>query len=138
MIDKLTCNLYDFGSCRCSICLGEYQEKEVLRIMPKCGHNFHLCCIDVWLRKQSTCPVCRLPLQDTLEKRHTRLATVSVSTAQQSVDSPPETSIERHLSQQWLLTGPDLSVGNGSNQGNIDSVIVNTEQTSQESDEIRH
>ncbi|KAK3194895.1 hypothetical protein Dsin_026205 [Dipteronia sinensis] len=113
---------------QCSICLGEYQEKEVLRIMPKCGHNFHLCCIDVWLRKQSTCPVCRLPLQDTLEKKHTRLATVSVSTAQQSVDNP-ETSID---------SGPDLSVGNGSNQGNIDSVIVNTEQTSQESDETRH
>ncbi|KAI9180030.1 hypothetical protein LWI28_000441 [Acer negundo] len=124
---------------QCSICLGEYQEKEVLRIMPKCGHNFHLCCIDVWLRKQSTCPVCRLPLQDTLEKKHTRLATVSVSsTAQQSVDSLPETSIEQHLSQQWLLPGPDLSVGNGSNQGNIDSGIVNTEQTSQESDETRH
>ncbi|GAB4844425.1 hypothetical protein Ancab_037789 [Ancistrocladus abbreviatus] len=49
---------------QCSICLGEYQEKEVLRIMPKCGHNFHLSCIDVWLSKQCTCPVCRLPLRN--------------------------------------------------------------------------
>ncbi|KAH7577849.1 hypothetical protein ACOSP7_001087 [Xanthoceras sorbifolium] len=107
---------------QCSICLGEYQEKEILRIMPKCGHNFHLSCIDIWLRKQSTCPVCRLPLQDTLEKKHTRLATVSTV---QSVDSP-ETSIEH--SRQWLLPGTDRPVGNGSNQGHLDSVIVNTEQ----------
>lgn len=56
-----------FGSmedAQCSICLAEYQEREVLRVMPKCGHNFHLKCIDVWLRKQSTCPVCRLSVQD--------------------------------------------------------------------------
>ncbi|TYH04881.1 hypothetical protein ES288_A08G041000v1 [Gossypium darwinii] len=52
---------------QCSICLGEYKEKEVLRIMPKCAHNFHLSCIDVWLRKHSTCPVCRTPLLDSLE-----------------------------------------------------------------------
>ncbi|KAK8509600.1 hypothetical protein V6N12_001686 [Hibiscus sabdariffa] len=57
---------------QCSICLGEYQEKEVLRIMPKCGHNFHLSCIDLWLRKQSTCPVCRLPLQDMSEPKQMR------------------------------------------------------------------
>lgn len=51
-----------FISIRCSICLGEYQDKEMLRIMPICRHNFHLICIDVWLQKHSTCPICRLPL----------------------------------------------------------------------------
>lgn len=49
---------------RCSICLGEYREKEILRIMPTCRHNFHLECIDVWLRKQTTCPICRISLKD--------------------------------------------------------------------------
>ncbi|KAH0456611.1 hypothetical protein IEQ34_014518 [Dendrobium chrysotoxum] len=47
---------------QCSICLGEYEDKEMLRILPACFHNFHLNCIDVWLQKQSTCPICRLPL----------------------------------------------------------------------------
>ncbi|KAH1073655.1 hypothetical protein J1N35_025983 [Gossypium stocksii] len=60
---------------QCSICLGDYQEKQVQRIMPKCGHNFHLSCIDLWLRKQSTCPVCRLPLQDIGETKQMRAAT---------------------------------------------------------------
>ncbi|XP_072974656.1 RING-H2 finger protein ATL5-like isoform X2 [Typha angustifolia] len=52
---------------QCIICLGEYQERDLLRIMPKCGHNFHLSCIDIWLQKHSTCPICRLSLYDSLE-----------------------------------------------------------------------
>ncbi|PKA47748.1 E3 ubiquitin-protein ligase ATL9 [Apostasia shenzhenica] len=52
---------------QCSICLAEYEDKEMLRIMPACRHNFHLTCIDVWLQKHSTCPNCRLPLNQTSE-----------------------------------------------------------------------
>uniref|UniRef100_A0A1D1YKF6 RING-H2 finger protein ATL7 n=1 Tax=Anthurium amnicola TaxID=1678845 RepID=A0A1D1YKF6_9ARAE len=54
---------------QCSICLGEYQENEVLRIMPTCGHEFHRSCIDLWLEKQSTCPICRLSLDDSCEAK---------------------------------------------------------------------
>lgn len=55
---------YFFSFGRCSICLGEYSDKEILRIMPTCQHNFHLECIDVWLQKQTTCPICRVSLKD--------------------------------------------------------------------------
>ncbi|GFP93054.1 RING-H2 finger protein atl80 [Phtheirospermum japonicum] len=58
------------GDAQCSICLAEYQEKETLRVLPKCGHSFHLCCIDTWLAKQSTCPVCRLSVQHSVESKH--------------------------------------------------------------------
>ncbi|KAJ4727027.1 RING-H2 finger protein [Melia azedarach] len=116
---------------QCSICLGEYQDKEVLRIMPKCGHNFHLSCIDVWLRKQSTCPVCRLPLQESLDRKQARPATLSTFRA---VDRP-ETWIGH--SRQWLMPGAERSEGNGSNQGHIDSAPRNPEQISEES-ETRH
>ncbi|MQL83596.1 hypothetical protein Taro_016104 [Colocasia esculenta] len=51
------------GDAQCSICLAEYEEKEMLRIMPACGHEFHRICIDMWLQKQSTCPICRLCLR---------------------------------------------------------------------------
>ncbi|XP_010540257.1 PREDICTED: RING-H2 finger protein ATL38-like [Tarenaya hassleriana] len=47
---------------QCAICLEEYEEEEVMRVMPRCKHKFHAACIDVWLPKHSTCPVCRLPL----------------------------------------------------------------------------
>lgn len=43
----------------CSICLSEYGESEVVRLMPECGHMFHMDCVDEWLRLQATCPVCR-------------------------------------------------------------------------------
>ncbi|KAK6918223.1 Zinc finger, RING-type [Dillenia turbinata] len=43
----------------CAICLTEYTAKETLRCMPDCEHCFHADCIDVWLRVNSTCPVCR-------------------------------------------------------------------------------
>ncbi|KAF7138823.1 hypothetical protein RHSIM_Rhsim07G0021000 [Rhododendron simsii] len=96
---------------QCSICLGEYQEKEVLRIMPKCGHSFHLSCIDVWLRKQSTCPVCRLPLRESLDTKRIR------SVAYQINHTAGSSEVSMEHSQQWMPHGPERSVGNGSNQG---------------------
>ncbi|KAF5731759.1 RING-H2 finger protein ATL67-like [Tripterygium wilfordii] len=43
----------------CSICLCEYRDLEMLRMMPECRHYFHLCCIDAWLKLNGSCPVCR-------------------------------------------------------------------------------
>lgn len=46
-------------SCSCSICLEDYDDTDMLRLLPQCGHLFHLACIDPWLLVQPTCPVCR-------------------------------------------------------------------------------
>ncbi|XP_008239112.1 PREDICTED: RING-H2 finger protein ATL22-like [Prunus mume] len=43
----------------CSICLGNYQPRETLRTIPECNHYFHANCIDEWLRRNATCPICR-------------------------------------------------------------------------------
>ncbi|CAH2078721.1 unnamed protein product [Thlaspi arvense] len=43
----------------CSICLGEFNEDESLRLLPKCNHIFHVVCIDRWLKSHSNCPLCR-------------------------------------------------------------------------------
>ncbi|XP_071736056.1 RING-H2 finger protein ATL52-like [Rutidosis leptorrhynchoides] len=43
----------------CAVCLSEFQEGESLRLLPKCGHAFHLPCIDTWLTSHSSCPLCR-------------------------------------------------------------------------------
>jgi len=37
----------------CAICL------EVARDQTACGHHFHVACLAKWLRKCTTCPVCR-------------------------------------------------------------------------------
>ncbi|OAY61012.1 RING-H2 finger protein ATL8 [Manihot esculenta] len=48
-----------FASTECAICLGEFGEKDEIRILPQCGHGFHVGCIDTWLGSQSSCPSCR-------------------------------------------------------------------------------
>ncbi|PIN13678.1 Anaphase-promoting complex (APC), subunit 11 [Handroanthus impetiginosus] len=43
----------------CSICLCEYRESEMLRMLPDCKHCFHVMCVDAWLKLNASCPVCR-------------------------------------------------------------------------------
>lgn len=54
---------------RCTVCLGEYQAEDILRILPYCGHFFHVTCIDIWLQQHSTCPVCRISLWEFPERK---------------------------------------------------------------------
>ncbi|KAJ9182262.1 hypothetical protein P3X46_006277 [Hevea brasiliensis] len=58
----------DFGErnfCECAVCLNEFQEDEKLRIIPNCGHVFHIDCIDVWLQNNANCPLCRNSISTT-------------------------------------------------------------------------
>ncbi|KAF9591148.1 hypothetical protein IFM89_002103 [Coptis chinensis] len=55
---------------QCTICLAEYQKKDILRILPYCKHFFHVACIDTWLQQHSTCPVCRISLRDSPERNY--------------------------------------------------------------------
>ncbi|XP_024400110.1 uncharacterized protein [Physcomitrium patens] len=49
---------------QCPICLVEYEEWEVLRQLPFCGHVFHTLCVGAWFEKQTTCPVCRMSMSE--------------------------------------------------------------------------
>ncbi|XP_042511901.1 RING-H2 finger protein ATL8-like isoform X2 [Macadamia integrifolia] len=67
---KFSDNFFASGEdSQCTVCLAEYQEKDVIRVLPYCGHYFHVTCIDVWLRQHSTCPVCRISLRDSPERK---------------------------------------------------------------------
>ncbi|EPS69499.1 hypothetical protein M569_05267, partial [Genlisea aurea] len=43
----------------CSICLQDLEEGEDARLLPRCQHVFHMECIDVWVSRRETCPICR-------------------------------------------------------------------------------
>ncbi|QHN83816.1 hypothetical protein HN51_060227 [Arachis hypogaea] len=49
----------DSTCARCSICLADYKGSDMLRVLPDCGHQFHIKCIYPWLRLHPACPLCR-------------------------------------------------------------------------------
>lgn len=43
----------------CTVCLSEFEKDDIIRLLPKCNHSFHVDCIDMWFHSHSTCPLCR-------------------------------------------------------------------------------
>ncbi|XP_057799584.1 E3 ubiquitin-protein ligase ATL42-like [Salvia miltiorrhiza] len=56
----------------CAVCLSRFEDTELLRLLPKCRHAFHISCIDTWLENHSSCPLCRHKLDagDIKSSRH--------------------------------------------------------------------
>uniref|UniRef100_A0A5B7BGK5 Putative RING-H2 finger protein ATL8 n=1 Tax=Davidia involucrata TaxID=16924 RepID=A0A5B7BGK5_DAVIN len=59
-LPKLTYTVEDAGKFSdCAICLAEFVAGDEIRVLPQCGHGFHVGCIDTWLGSHSSCPSCR-------------------------------------------------------------------------------
>ena len=57
---KLPCREVGEGEAlECVICITELAAGETARVLPRCGHEFHVDCFDMWLNTHSTCPLCR-------------------------------------------------------------------------------
>ncbi|XP_071701294.1 RING-H2 finger protein ATL8-like [Rutidosis leptorrhynchoides] len=52
----------------CVICLSEYVVGDEIRVLPRCGHCFHVECIDKWIASHFTCPSCRQLLLKTTNR----------------------------------------------------------------------
>ncbi|ETV85181.1 hypothetical protein, variant 3 [Aphanomyces astaci] len=63
----------------CPICLVEFEAQERLRQLP-CQHHFHVACIDEWLQRNLTCPMCKRDL------------TLTASPPQASVTDPVQSN----------------------------------------------
>ncbi|KAI3986465.1 hypothetical protein MKX01_037747 [Papaver californicum] len=73
----------------CAICLSTFEENEVGRLLPICQHSFHVECIDMWLRSNSSCPICRSPVKpekSTVETHSSPSHRISVSLESSLID----------------------------------------------------
>lgn len=48
---------------KCAICMTEFEDGEKVREL-KCKHDFHPPCIDTWLKRIATCPVCKADIKE--------------------------------------------------------------------------
>jgi E3 ubiquitin-protein ligase ATL6/9/15/31/42/55 len=46
----------------CAVCLAPFEDADLLRLLPRCRHAFHLGCVDRWLESNASCPLCRAPV----------------------------------------------------------------------------
>ncbi|EYU20442.1 hypothetical protein MIMGU_mgv1a025601mg [Erythranthe guttata] len=87
----------------CSVCLSRFDESEILRLLPKCRHAFHMSCIDKWLESHSSCPLCRhkFDIKDLKSLSYTNSFRIS-STDDYDQDQPPnlEFFIQREQNQE--------------------------------------
>uniref|UniRef100_A0A0D9WFL2 RING-type E3 ubiquitin transferase n=1 Tax=Leersia perrieri TaxID=77586 RepID=A0A0D9WFL2_9ORYZ len=47
------------AAAECAVCIVEFRDGDMARLLPRCGHRFHADCVGSWLRLHSTCPLCR-------------------------------------------------------------------------------
>jgi hypothetical protein len=93
------------GASDCTVCLGEFQDGELLRLLPKCAHAFHVECIDTWLRAHVSCPLCRADVMDPgaaaadADAEQPPGTDAADASAERSASNTPTTELER-LDQQ--------------------------------------
>ncbi|CAI9297315.1 unnamed protein product [Lactuca saligna] len=89
---------------KCVVCLNEFQDLDTLRVLPSCNHGFHLHCIDIWLRNNPNCPICRFNISGT-----TRCLTDTIgpTSSPQDPESSPTNSNEDFVT---------IELGEGANE----------------------
>ncbi|CAN1223108.1 RING-H2 finger protein ATL56 [Linum grandiflorum] len=51
------------GDVECVVCLDGIKQGQWCRMLCGCGHVFHRRCVDTWLSKVPSCPICRARVQ---------------------------------------------------------------------------
>uniref|UniRef100_A0A7S1Y311 RING-type domain-containing protein n=1 Tax=Grammatophora oceanica TaxID=210454 RepID=A0A7S1Y311_9STRA len=103
----------------CSICIDDFEEGEKIRVLPRCGHGYHLECLKPWLtERQGCCPLCKTPVLGP-----------EPSTSSSSEDGQQEDDVSS--SSTAINTAPAAPITNetSSNTGGRGSTITTTTAT---------
>lgn len=90
----------NFEQIECVICLGELEEGDMARLLPSCGHVFHVACIDDWFMAHTSCPICRSPIEETNEENIEKITIHDEDLAQFLEQREQEESGEASSSRQ--------------------------------------
>ena len=67
------------NSSQCSVCLADFEEGDIVAENScssngNCQHIFHKSCIQDWIRRSNTCPLCKEPFCDAVEQSSSSLS----------------------------------------------------------------
>ncbi|KAL2893135.1 E3 ubiquitin-protein ligase ATL6 [Bienertia sinuspersici] len=98
----------------CAVCINEFADHEILRLLPKCNHVFHPHCVDTWLASHVTCPVCRAnleihPYTDNNMNNNNNQTPHSIDQLATSEDDESERSQPSNLDHMIIRLEPDLA-----------------------------
>ena len=140
----------------CSICRNsfdenslnnKYVEKRDNIAIGKCGHCFHKCCIDNWLKEQPTCPICATKWEflivDDMQGLKQKLglpplSPITHSSSEQKVsqlDSWDSSEIEGKIDEFEGAWGSDEPVSQD-NESKSDDEVVQQQLSQQQEQEI--
>ncbi|XAR68500.1 hypothetical protein NMG60_11003639 [Bertholletia excelsa] len=97
----------------CAVCLNRFEPSEVLKLLPKCKHAFHVECVDTWLDAHSTCPLCRYRVdpEDILLLDHTSKFLGQNQTFPSPVPAPETAPENQVLESIRRISGRHSSAG---------------------------
>eukprot|EP00592_Proboscia_alata_P000698 CAMPEP_0194377616 /NCGR_PEP_ID=MMETSP0174-20130528/32156_1 /TAXON_ID=216777 /ORGANISM="Proboscia alata, Strain PI-D3" /LENGTH=429 /DNA_ID=CAMNT_0039159101 /DNA_START=97 /DNA_END=1386 /DNA_ORIENTATION=+ len=124
-----------FESGSCSICLEDYNNEDILRVLP-CKHPFHSDCILPWLTERSpNCPLCkeRVSLESASDMIDDTVADISPETDGATGDSE-EAATSSHSSilrlWPWARRSNAVSADIDENDGNqLEEPLLNSDAT---------
>ncbi|CAD8049341.1 unnamed protein product [Paramecium primaurelia] len=87
--------ILDFN--QCAICLDNFQLDQQVRV-TYCQHVFHSKCFDAWIKKNSSCPICRSPQDKRTIKQQEKLQTII---SQNTEFNPEVTSQKQQISRAY-------------------------------------
>lgn len=123
LYDESDSSMHQYFS-TCAVCLDDFKLDDEVRLLIRCGHTFHVECIDPWLKtKKRSCPVCKVEawvsenstVSCNSESEHTALSIEQDDTLDTNVD------ISRHpinipSGARSSEESPLLSLGSGSSR----------------------
>ncbi|XP_021276298.1 E3 ubiquitin-protein ligase ATL42-like [Herrania umbratica] len=104
----------------CVVCISKFEDSDILRLLPKCKHAFHMNCIDQWLERHSTCPLCRCKFdsRDLKNVTHSNSLRLSQNPSNLTDDPNVELFVEREQDDQVQGSSSRFTIG--SNLRSID------------------